>query len=228
MRWHLFDERDAEAAARGRDCVEPRAPATRTARSRYSCAIAAISITSCPRCKQAGLRYRAVEIEQLGEKQVVQDLYALTRALAHPADRVAWLAVLRAPWCGLTPVQLAGLAEATRDTVWEAMHDDARVALLDADAQGRLDRVRGVLDTALAERLRGSLRDRVEGAWLALGGPACCEDATDLEDAEIFLDELAAADDAGDLPEHGALDDRLVRTLSRCRIWKPARMRSRS
>jgi ATP-dependent exoDNAse (exonuclease V) beta subunit len=208
VRWHLFEERGAEAQR-----VVEIARAARAGNAHGSIAILVRNRSHLdhivPALKQAGLRYRAVEIERLGEKQVVQDLYALTRALAHPADRAAWLAVLRAPWCGLTPVQLAGLAEATRDTVWEAMHDDSRIALLDADAQERLDRVRGVLDTALAERLRGSLRDRVEGAWLALGGPACCEDATDLEDAEIFLEELAAADDAGDLPEHGALDARL-------------------
>jgi ATP-dependent helicase/nuclease subunit A len=53
-----------------------------------------------PALKAAGLRFRAVEIDQLGEKQVVQDLYALTRALTHLADRVAWLAIRRAPWVG--------------------------------------------------------------------------------------------------------------------------------
>ena len=50
-----------------------------------------------PALKDAGLRFKAVEIEQLGEKQVVQDLYALTRALSHLADRIAWPSPSSAP-----------------------------------------------------------------------------------------------------------------------------------
>ncbi len=148
-----------------------------------------------PALKDAGIRFRAVEIEQLGEKQVVQDLYALTRALTHLADRVAWLAILRAPWCGLTLDELSEFFEGKdKQTIWELMQD-----------QPRLARMCEVLAPALANRLRGTLRDRVEGVWLALGGPACVEDATDLEDAEIFLDELERLEEAGELTDFSAL-----------------------
>ena len=208
VRWHLFDTRGDEANR----VIE----LVRAARAQNPGGKIAILVRNpshldhiVPALKVAGLRYRAVEIERLGEKQVVQDLYALTRALAHPGDRIAWLAVLRAPWCGLTPIEMATLVEGTRGTVWEAIHDEARVALLDADARRRLARICNVFATALARRLRGNLRDRVEGVWLALGGPACCADVTELEDAEIFLDELAAQDEAGDLSDHGVLEARL-------------------
>jgi ATP-dependent helicase/nuclease subunit A len=148
-----------------------------------------------PALKAAGIRFRAVEIEQLGEKQVVQDLYALTRALTHLADRVAWLAILRAPWCGLTLDELSAFFEDHRDkTVWELMQNLPRLARLVA-----------ILKPALDNRLRGTLRDCVEGVWLALGGPACVEDATDLEDAEIFFDELERLEEAGELTDFSAL-----------------------
>jgi ATP-dependent exoDNAse (exonuclease V) beta subunit len=147
--------------------------------------------------KRSGIRYRAVEIEQLGEKQVVQDLFALTRALTHLADRVAWLAVLRAPWCGLTLAELSAFFELhPHATVWELIQ-----------SQPRLARLVSILRPALDNRLRGTLRDRVEGAWLALGGPACVLDATDLEDAEIFFDELERLEEAGELSDFGALAD---------------------
>jgi ATP-dependent exoDNAse (exonuclease V) beta subunit len=162
-----------------------------------------------PALKDAGIRFRAVEIEQLGEKQVVQDLFALTRALTHLADRVAWLAILRAPWCGLTLKELLDLCSGTpsplagegrgeggkdKQTIWDLMQEAPRLA-----------RMREVLAPAFANRLRGTLRDRVEGVWLALGGPACVEDATDLEDAEIFLDELERLEEAGELTDFSAL-----------------------
>jgi superfamily I DNA/RNA helicase len=147
-----------------------------------------------PALKGAGIRFRAVEIEQLGERQVVQDLFALTRALTHLADRVAWLAILRAPWCGATPEELSVFFEGHAGTVWERIQGEARFS-----------RLVSVLRPALENRLRGTLRDCVEGVWLALGGPACAEDATDLEDAEIFFDELERLEVAGELEDFGAL-----------------------
>jgi ATP-dependent exoDNAse (exonuclease V) beta subunit len=164
-----------------------------------------------PQLRAAGLRFRAIEIEPLGSRPVVQDLLALTRALAHPADRLAWLAVLRAPWCGLTLADLAALAECDdARTVSELMGADDRVARLTADGRARLAGTRAVLDAALENRLRGRLRDRVEGAWLALGGPACVEGATDLADAEIYLDALESAEEAGALRDLAAFEQRVA------------------
>jgi ATP-dependent helicase/nuclease subunit A len=171
-----------------------------------------------PALKEAGVRFRALDIEQLGEKQVVQDLYALTRALLHLGDRIAWLACLRAPWCGLTLADLlllaSGRAEEGRgalifDLILDKMRD---VTHLSPDGQKRVERVRSVLAPLVENRLRGSLRERVEGAWLALGGPACVESETELEDAEIFLDELERLEEAGEV-DLAALEDKIDRRL---------------
>ena len=164
-----------------------------------------------PQLKDAGLRFRAIEIEELGHRPVVQDLLALTRALSHPADRLAWLAALRAPWCGLTLADLHALAGGdVGRTVWELMNDAARVAALSADGRGRLERVRAVLQACLDERCRGSLRERVAGAWFALSGPACVEDTTDLEDAEIYFEYLGSHEEAGEIADRAAFEDGLA------------------
>jgi len=164
-----------------------------------------------PRLKSAGLRFRAIEIEALGHRPVVQDLLALTRALSHPADRLAWLAALRAPWCGLTLADLDALAGTdAKRTVWELMNDPTRAATVSADGRARLERVRATLQACLDERCRGSLRERVAGAWFALSGPACVEDTTDLEDAEIYFDYLESHEEAGEIADPAAFEDGLA------------------
>ncbi len=198
--WELFDCRVAEAL-RVADLAR---------RSQGSCAILVRNRNHLdeivPALKAAGLRFRAIEIEQLGEKQVVQDLHALARALSHPADRIAWLAILRAPWGGLSLQDLSLLAEEDHDrTIWELMNDDLVVCRLSEDGRKRLMRAWQPIGQSMIHRLRGTLRGRVEGAWLALGGPACVADRTDLEDAEIFLDELEELEQAGDIADPAAL-----------------------
>ena len=155
-----------------------------------------------PALKAAGIRYRAIEIEQLGEKQVVQDLYAITRALLHLGDRIAWLSLLRAPWLALPLEKLLEIGEDKNrfKTIWELIKDDLFLA----------DFTR-ILAPAIANRARGSLRDRVEGVWLALGGPACVADKTELEDAERYLDELEKLEEHGPLTDPAVLRDTLER-----------------
>jgi len=184
-----------------------------------------------PQLRAAGIAYRAMEIDRLDDRPVVQDLLALTRALAHRGDRIAWLALLRAPCCGLTLADLHALAGSdaavdtaeelpeealvepvsSRSTLWELLQDARRIAALSADARRRLARVQPVLAAALAARQRQSLRDAVEGAWLALGGPACAASATDLEDAATYLDHLEAREEAGAIADFEAFEQGLDR-----------------
>ena len=61
------------------------------------------------RLTQEGISCRAVDLVPLALRPVVADLVQLLRALSHPADRLAWLSVLRAPFCGLTLTPLQRL-----------------------------------------------------------------------------------------------------------------------
>jgi ATP-dependent exoDNAse (exonuclease V) beta subunit len=173
-----------------------------------------------PVLKEAGIAFRAIETEALQERPVVRDLHALARAMVHPADRTAWLAILRAPWCGLSLRDLEILAsdgpqvkpedrDAFDRTLLQLMQDAARVARMSEDGQVRLARLRAALDPVLAARGRGSLRRRVEGAWMRLGGPACAEDAVDVEDGLVFLRLLDELERGGDIEDLRALDERL-------------------
>ena len=133
------------------------------------------------------LRYQAVEIERLAQRQVIQDLLSLTRALHHRADRLNWLAVLRAPWCGLVLADLHALAaDDHQSTIWQLMNDEVRVTTLSADGQRRLCHVRAVFAEALAHQGRLRTRRWVEAVWRMLGGEACLHDAAERADAKAY------------------------------------------
>ena len=142
--------------------------------------------------------FRAVELETLAERQELLDLRSLTRALLHPMDRVAWLSVLRAPWCGLTLRDLHLLTgqddrDARRmpllDLIAQNLH------LLDADAQARASHTAHVLQQALATRFAGphasSFSQWIERTWRSLGAHECIDEAG-YENALVYFSMLDA------------------------------------
>ncbi len=165
--------------------------------------------------RQKSLRFQAVEIEQLAQRMVVRDLMTLTRALVHPADRIAWIAILRAPFCGLSLQDLYTVANTLPQHVLiDALRACAGSGVLSEEGGQRVNRVLPVLECALAQYDRMSLRRCVEGMWISLGGPACVQDETDLADAEVYFQLLESFDVTGYRPDIQELDEQLVRLFA--------------
>ena len=142
--------------------------------------------------KDARISFRAREIEPLSGRPVVQDLFALLRAVLHPFDRVAWLATLRAPWCGASLHDLHALCKGDIETpVAELAADMARLASLTEDGRTRIPPVIRGMKMAALNLGRVEMRPLIEGLWISLGGPACV-DAAGLGDASAFLDVLSS------------------------------------
>lgn len=140
--------------------------------------------------RQRGIPFRAVDLETLNERQELIDLMSLTRALLHPMDRVAWLSVLRAPWCGLGLADLHTLTGADDSTlrntpVLDLMNQ--QLPLLSPDGAARVKRVGQILRQAIATRLDAtSLSQWIERTWRTLGGPHCIDVAA-YENAQAFF-----------------------------------------
>jgi ATP-dependent helicase/nuclease subunit A len=117
--------------------------------------------------------FRALNIESLDERPEILDLYALTRALLHPADRTAWLAVLRAPWCGLELADLHALTGADDATLAELTLEElfAKQAYSLSDpGRTRLERLMNVLGMAVKQHSRLSTAEWVDRTWRSIGG----------------------------------------------------------
>ena len=123
---------------------------------------------------QPAIPYRAVNVEQLGERPEILDLLALTRAILHPADRVAWLSLLRAPWCGLELTELHLLAGAD-DPAFHRLPVptllETRASLLASAARHRVQHLHRTLRAAEAQRNQLPLAQLIERTWRSLGGP---------------------------------------------------------
>jgi ATP-dependent helicase/nuclease subunit A len=138
-----------------------------------------------------GVEALGVDLVPLAERAVVRDLVQLTRALHDLADRSAWLAVLRAPWCGARLATLTALsAPDDRQLIWEALNDAERLARCASAERARLARVRDVLAGGLARRDREPPADWLEAVWLQLGA-ADAYPRQDLADARAFFSALA-------------------------------------
>ncbi|MFP6828186.1 MAG: UvrD-helicase domain-containing protein [Gammaproteobacteria bacterium] len=149
----------------------------------------------------------AVELEAPNQRQVVQDLLGLTRALTHLSDRIAWLSVLRAPWCGLTWIDLHELVANDRDhPVWVLMNDPRRVERLSADGQRRLAFCRDILRLSFECRAQQPLARWIERTWVTLGGPACLDFGAELDHADRYFLRLGELDRRGDLDDPPALE----------------------
>jgi ATP-dependent exoDNAse (exonuclease V) beta subunit len=108
--------------------------------------------------------------------------------------------VLRAPWCGLNLADLHALAgNGQRDSIWAAMHDEARLRQLSDDGRMRLQHVRAVLAAAFTCQGRLPLRRWLERTWLQLGGAQCLVEAGDNRDVQVFFDLLEKHDRSGQL-----------------------------
>ena len=164
----------------------------------------------------ANIPYHGVEIELLTNKPIIQDILALTKALLHLSDRISWLAILRAPWCGLTLRDLQALVgEKPCSCVWEALQAFAECNELSSDGRQRLGVLVPILAKSIACRDRQSLMESVYNLWVALSGPLCVQDPQSLEDIQVFFELLRVHNNNKNIFEIGFWERQLDRLFSK-------------
>ncbi|MEC7640554.1 MAG: UvrD-helicase domain-containing protein [Nitrospinota bacterium] len=138
-----------------------------------------------------GIPFQAEEIYPLSSRPAILDLLALTQSLVFQQDRLSWLSILRAPWCGLSLADLHQLChDDASSPLWNLLNDPQRLGRLSADGQARIRRFVPIMHNAREACLTANIRERVEGCWIALGGPACVN-PTIKKDIEVFFEKIA-------------------------------------
>jgi ATP-dependent exoDNAse (exonuclease V) beta subunit len=173
--------------------------------------------------RRDGIAYTAIEIDRLTDLPEIIDILALTRAIVHPGDRVAWLGVLRAPWIGLDWTDLHALVNSDRhSTVCSLLDDAERLASMSVGGRQAIDRARPVLERLSRARRSTTLRQHAEECWLQLGGPAALRDVTEIDNVYRFLDLIEMHEVGGTLRDvatlEALLDDEKVSSTQRSRV----------
>lgn len=145
--------------------------------------------------RKASIAYQSVDLDPLLSRPVITDCLMLTRALCHLSDRVAWLAVLRAPYCGLTLADLLILSETP--VIFSALQ--VKLKQLSPAGIDRASWMYTVLAAQLAKRGRLSLGDWVYETWQQCRADRYYTSEIDQQDAKQFFDLLNHYDQGGDM-----------------------------
>lgn len=109
--------------------------------------------------RKNGIAFQGVDIDLLANLPHLRDVWSLTQALLMPANRLAWLSLLRSPWCGLSLADLHAIANyAKSKSIYSALSKLDQITLTD-EGRMRAQFIYTVLHAALAQRHQQLLVD---------------------------------------------------------------------
>jgi ATP-dependent helicase/nuclease subunit A len=164
-----------------------------------------------PRLREAKISYEGIQLERLIDRPIVQDLLALTRALLHLGDRIAWLAILRMPAVRLSLEDLFLIANYDPVLpIWHTLQLYSVIPGLSETAKNRLMMLVPCLSNALLHYQRLPLRTWIRQTWIDLG---CAENlyhaqnsANNMQDSEAYFSLLEQMEADGNFDEVGVLE----------------------
>ncbi|GAB1259806.1 UvrD-helicase domain-containing protein [Aurantivibrio plasticivorans] len=171
--------------------------------------------------RDANLQWQSTAVDALSNRMAIVDLMSLTKAMLDTSDRIAWLSILRAPWCGLDMHDLHVLANHQPEStqlgeisgnfpllITQIFNHDSLP--LSTEGQACIARLATVLREAYAEKRRKPLAYWIEGIWLALGGPATIANPSEKHSPQRFFALLAEYDHAGRIRDWDEFDQALA------------------
>jgi len=112
------------------------------------------------RLRANDMPFQGVDIDLLVNLPHIQDVWSLTQALLMPANRLAWLALLRSPWCGLSLTDLHAIANFSKSqSIYFALSHLEHMTLLSDEGRLRAAFIYTVLHNALLIRHQQPLVD---------------------------------------------------------------------
>ncbi len=156
-----------------------------------------------PALREAEIPWLANEIDRLTSLEIISDIMSLTNAICNQADRLSWLALLRAPFCGLQLQDLLIVANWNTETSIlenlsqlsaESTHSD-----LSNDGVLRLRRIIPALANAVVRKEQYPLSRVIQSLFKELGGNKLVHSVSELDSLDRFYQLIRSAEVAGEL-----------------------------
>ena len=106
------------------------------------------------------INFEAVKTEPLRSDLFTRDLISLTRALMSLGDKLAWLSILRSPWCGLKLNELLILSRSEEMTIFHQLSDDVVLKEFSEDGLKRAKHLHQAISEAVFSEGRFSFVER--------------------------------------------------------------------
>jgi ATP-dependent exoDNAse (exonuclease V) beta subunit len=154
-----------------------------------------------PLLRQHQIPYQGSDIDLLANLPHLRDLWSLTQALLLPANRLAWLTVLRSPYCGLSLDDIHCIASFnTKQSIYSTLLQLDTIQALSEEGHMRAQFFIHIMHQALSQRYQQRLSDWVLQTLklLHLDKILNQNQLNDLEQFWILLDKY---EQDGNLPE---------------------------
>lgn len=146
--------------------------------------------------------FSALDFDLLKSKQHIIDAHSIAQFLFDSGNKLAYLALLRSPFCGLNHADLYAVfhAEDKHETVSGSMLSLTKIAIdnnaLSADGLSRLRRFFNTATSVFESLYRRSFSECVELLWLKLGGAECLNNSAELHDIQKYFSLLGSYEEA--------------------------------
>ncbi|HIL63309.1 MAG TPA: hypothetical protein EYG42_07655 [Porticoccaceae bacterium] len=163
-----------------------------------------------PMLRAAHVQWQSTDIDRLTTLPIIENLLSLTAAVLNRGDRIAWLAILRAPWCGLTTADLHAIhSHAGEKTIWHALQKHKDIAALSTAGQEYLEGFVAIMGYVVAAHRRLGLRDLIETAWDLLRGSSLAATAVERDSVSHFFHLLERNEAGGSLASMSEFADQV-------------------
>jgi len=106
------------------------------------------------------INFEAIKTEPLKLNLFTRDLISLARSLLSLGDRLAWLSILRAPWCGLTLEDLLIVSNSNEMTIFHQLNSKKLIEKLSEDGIQRSQHLYQAIEGAIMNEGRFSFVER--------------------------------------------------------------------